>query len=62
MKHRLMHSLNLREALPEYAQKMAVSLEELQATYQWMLENDVCFEQPLKGNVMPCSPANSRAH
>ncbi|SDS95857.1 acyltransferase [Pseudomonas fuscovaginae UPB0736] len=52
MKHRLMHSLNLREALPEYAQKMAVSLEELQATYQWMLENDVCFEQPLKGNVL----------
>nr|BFD43462.1 acyltransferase [Pseudomonas sp. FFPRI_1] len=52
MKHRLFHSQNLKQALPEYAQKMGVSLEELETAYQWMLENDVLFEQPLKGNVL----------
>ncbi|BCQ63759.1 hypothetical protein PBOI14_55090 [Pseudomonas sp. Boi14] len=29
-----------------------MSLAELEAAYQWMLENDVVFEQPLKGNVL----------
>ncbi|WP_191488896.1 acyltransferase [Pseudomonas sp. FEN] len=52
MKHRIFHSLNLRQALPEYAEKMGVSLEELDSSYQWMLENDVCFEQPRKGNTL----------
>ena len=52
MKHRIFHSLNLKQALPEYAEKMGVGLEELESSYQWMLENNVCFEQPLKGNML----------
>ena len=52
MKHRLFHSRNLRQALPEYAEKMGVSLEDLTNAYDWMLANDVCFEQPLKGDTL----------
>lgn len=52
MKHRMMHSHDLRLALPDYAQKMGVPLEELQATYQWMLDNDVCFETPMKNRTL----------
>jgi acetyltransferase-like isoleucine patch superfamily enzyme len=47
-----MHSHNLRQALPEYARKMGVSTEELESAYQWMLENDVCFEQTLKDKTL----------
>ena len=52
MKHRMLHSHDLRLALPDYAQKMAVPLDELQAAYQWMLDNEVCFEQPLKNRTL----------
>lgn len=52
MKHRLFHSRNLRLALPEYAEKMGVSVQELSEAYDWMLANDVCFEQPLKGDTL----------
>ncbi len=52
MRHRLFHSNNLRQALPEYAIKLGVTPEELEAAYDWMLANEVCFEQPLKGNIL----------
>ena len=52
MKHRMLHSHDLRLALPEYARKMGVEIEELSSAYEWMLENDVCFETPLKGRTL----------
>ena len=52
MKHRLMHSHDLRLALPEYAHKMGVDTAELEGAYQWMLENDVAFETPIKGRTL----------
>lgn len=52
MRHRLMHSHDLRLALPEYARKMGVEHEELDAAYQWMLENEVCFETVIKGRTL----------
>ncbi|RMQ97258.1 Hexapeptide repeat-containing transferase [Pseudomonas savastanoi pv. glycinea] len=52
MKHRLMHSHDLRLALPEYARKMGVELEELQSAYEWMLSHDVCFETTIKGRTL----------
>ena len=52
MKHRMMHSHNLRDALPDYARKMGVPLEELQATYQWMLDNEVAFETRIKDTTL----------
>ncbi|KAA8708996.1 acyltransferase [Pseudomonas cannabina] len=52
MKHRMLHSHNLREALPDYARKMAVPLEELEAAYQWMLDNEVCFETRIKERTL----------
>ncbi|MDF2644060.1 MAG: hexapeptide repeat-containing transferase, partial [Pseudomonas sp.] len=52
MKHRMMHSHDLREALPDYAIKMGVPLDELQAAYEWMLQNDVCFEARIKERTL----------
>ncbi|EPM71718.1 transferase, hexapeptide repeat protein, partial [Pseudomonas syringae pv. actinidiae ICMP 18886] len=52
MKHRMLHSHNLREALPDYARKMAVPLDELEAAYQWMLDNEVCFETRIKERTL----------
>jgi acetyltransferase-like isoleucine patch superfamily enzyme len=52
MKHRMMHSHDLRQALPDYARKMGVSTEELESTYDWMLANDVCFETPMKDKTL----------
>ncbi|WP_249673013.1 acyltransferase [Pseudomonas abieticivorans] len=52
MKHRIFHSNNLGQHLGLYAQKMGVTLAELEEAYQWMLANEVCFEQELKGNTL----------
>ncbi|WP_455925141.1 acyltransferase [Pseudomonas putida] len=52
MRHRLYHSSDLHQALPEYAYKMGVSAEELESTYQWMVENELIFEQPLKSRTL----------
>jgi len=52
MRHRMMHSHNLRQALPEYARKMGVSTEELESTWQWMIDNEAAFETPLKSTTL----------
>lgn len=49
MKHRIYHSRNLRERLPEYASRLGVDLPALQQAYEWALHNDVVFESPGKG-------------
>ena len=54
MKHRMYHSNNLRQALPEYAQRLGCSVEELESAYDWMLQNDVCFERQIKDDML-CS-------
>lgn len=46
MKHRILHSLDLREHLPEYAARLQVDLAVLQQAYDWMCANNVVFEQP----------------
>ncbi|HEY0906547.1 MAG TPA: acyltransferase [Methylophilus sp.] len=45
MKHRIYHSNQLRAKLPDYARTLGVSLNELELAYQWMLENDIVFEE-----------------
>lgn len=54
MKHRMYHSNNLRQALPEYAQRLGCSVEELESAYDWMLQNNVCFERQIKDDML-CS-------
>ena len=45
MKHRIFHSTELRERLPDYAQRLDCSLEQAQATMDHMLANDLLFEE-----------------
>lgn len=45
MKHRIYHSHQLRQQLPDYANRLGVSEAELALAYQWMLENDIVFEE-----------------
>ncbi len=45
MKHRIYHSSSLRERLNDYAVRLAVTPAELAEAYQWMLDNDVAFEE-----------------
>jgi acetyltransferase-like isoleucine patch superfamily enzyme len=45
MKHRILHSMNLRQQLPHYAEKLQVTLQELTTTYEWMLTQDMIFEE-----------------
>ena len=46
MKHRILHSLNLRDHLADYAPKLGVDLPTLTQAYDWMCLNDVAFEEP----------------
>lgn len=57
MKHRIYHSNALRERLPEYAAKLTVSTGQLAETYDWMLLNEVAFEEgdELNPKVSICS-------
>ncbi len=45
MKHRVKHSHDLRQRIPEYAKELDVAGEELEEAFAWMLENDVVFEE-----------------
>jgi acetyltransferase-like isoleucine patch superfamily enzyme len=45
MKHRIMLSSHLRNQLSDYAEKLGCSSEELAQTLEWMLVNDVAFEE-----------------
>ena len=49
MKHRILHSHNLRQRLPDYAQRLGVALPELLAAYEWGLANEIFFESSGKG-------------
>jgi acetyltransferase-like isoleucine patch superfamily enzyme len=44
MKHRIFHSLDLAQRFPLDAPRLGVDLTTLQEAYQWMLANDVMFE------------------
>jgi acetyltransferase-like isoleucine patch superfamily enzyme len=46
MKHRIHHSYDLKERLPDYATRLQVGAEELAQTWAWMLEHEVAFEYP----------------
>ncbi|KAF1054832.1 MAG: Maltose O-acetyltransferase [Stenotrophomonas maltophilia] len=46
MKHRIHHSFDLKERLPEYAARLQTTPEELQAAWDWMLEREFAFEYP----------------
>ncbi|WP_426992854.1 acyltransferase [Methylomonas sp. CM2] len=45
MKHRIYHSNAVRDRLVDYAEKLAVDAGELLVAYEWMLANDVAFEE-----------------
>ncbi|WP_043310099.1 acyltransferase [Pseudomonas sp. ML96] len=45
MKHRVMLRSHLRNQLDEYASKLGTSPEELGQAFEWMLANDVAFEE-----------------
>ncbi|MFO2466453.1 acyltransferase [Pseudomonas sp. 15FMM2] len=45
MKHRTLHSPDLRDRLPALASEIGVSLEELQEALDWCLAHDVIFEE-----------------
>ncbi len=45
MKHRIKHSEDLRERLPAYALELEVSEQALEEAFEWMLQNDVVFEE-----------------
>ena len=45
MKHRMIHSTDLRDRLPTLAAEMGVSLPDLEEALDWCLANDVVFEE-----------------
>lgn len=57
MKHRIYHSTALRSHLDQYAQQLAVDSAELAQSYEWMLANEVVFEEgdEAKPRVSICS-------
>ena len=51
MKHRILHSVNLRDRLAGYASRLGVGLPELTEAFDWMCANNVVFEQVGRGGV-----------
>lgn len=51
MKHRILHSLNLRQRLADYAPRLGTDLPALTQAYEWMCAHDVVFEQPGRDGV-----------
>lgn len=49
MKHRILHSHNVRARLGDYAARLGVSEPELQAAYNWCLANNILFESQGRG-------------
>jgi len=45
MKHRIRHSQNLRQQLSFYAAELNADEQELNETFEWMLANEVVFEE-----------------
>ncbi|TXH35395.1 MAG: acyltransferase [Burkholderiaceae bacterium] len=54
MKHRILHSLNLRNQLDGYAQKMGVPLLVLTEAYDWMCAHNVVFEDVRRDGTVQC--------
>ena len=51
MKHRILHSVNLRDHLADYAPKLGVALSELTTAFDWMCAHNVAFEEVGRGGV-----------
>lgn len=49
MKHRILHSHNVRARLPEYAARLGVDAAALEAGYDWGLQHDLFFESQGRG-------------
>jgi acetyltransferase-like isoleucine patch superfamily enzyme len=45
MRHRIFHSYALRQRLDGYATRLNASVGQLSAAYEWMLANEVAFEE-----------------
>ncbi|MHC1480208.1 acyltransferase [Frateuria aurantia] len=45
MKHRIFHSLQLRDRLADYAARLQLGPAETERAYQWLLEHDAAFEE-----------------
>ena len=45
MKHRIFHSLNLREHLDDYAGRLGLSLQQTEQAYTWLLTHEGLFEE-----------------
>jgi acetyltransferase-like isoleucine patch superfamily enzyme len=52
MKHRILHSRNLRDHLADYAPKLGVDLPALAQAYDWMNQNNVVFEEPRRDGAI----------
>lgn len=50
MKHRIFHSTDLPERLPNLAREMGIDLETVEKAYLWALEHDVIFEEGSEKN------------
>jgi acetyltransferase-like isoleucine patch superfamily enzyme len=46
MKHRILHSLNLRQQLPQHATRLGCDVAALTEAWDWMCAHDVGFEEP----------------
>ena len=51
MKHRILHSTNLRDHLADHATRLGVPLPELTEAFDWMCAHNVAFEEPGRGGV-----------
>ncbi|MDR3005005.1 MAG: acyltransferase [Acidovorax sp.] len=45
MRHRIFHSTDLRERVPQLARELGVAPDALQEAFDWCLENEVIFEE-----------------
>ena len=51
MRHRIFHSLDLRQRLPEYAARLGLPLSELERAYDWLVVHEGVFEEPSSEGV-----------
>jgi acetyltransferase-like isoleucine patch superfamily enzyme len=51
MRHRIFHSVGLRERLGDYARRMGVAEPQLQQAYDWLIENEAVFEEAGGGEL-----------
>jgi acetyltransferase-like isoleucine patch superfamily enzyme len=51
MKHRVFHSIDLRSRLGDYAQRLGCSEEQLVEAYDYMLANDIVFDEGVRSSI-----------